>query len=63
MMTPVIEGGDIVEPLGDRVLGRVVQKTWFIPGTEEVSRLERGHACWMKKQLVIRLRRVRYRRS
>ena len=25
-MTPVIEGGDVVEPLGDRVLGRVVAK-------------------------------------
>src|SRR5574344_2189222 len=36
LMTPHIEGGDIVEPLGERVLGRVVARDGCEPGTEEV---------------------------
>ncbi|MCQ4348403.1 DNA-directed RNA polymerase subunit beta' [Pseudomonas stutzeri] len=36
LMTPHIEGGDIVEPLGERVLGRVIAKDVFKPGTEDV---------------------------
>ncbi|MDF1693861.1 MAG: DNA-directed RNA polymerase subunit beta' [Zhongshania sp.] len=36
-MTPVIEGGDIIETLGDRVLGRLVVRDVFIPGTEEIA--------------------------
>jgi len=36
LMTPLIEGGDVVEPLRERVLGRVVCKDVHIPGTEEV---------------------------
>ncbi|MBL4823618.1 MAG: DNA-directed RNA polymerase subunit beta' [Colwellia sp.] len=36
MMTPLIEGGDVVEPLRERVLGRVVCDDVLIPGTEEV---------------------------
>jgi DNA-directed RNA polymerase subunit beta' len=36
LMTPLIEGGDVVEPLRERVLGRVVCDDVFIPGTEEV---------------------------
>src|SRR5690606_15746071 len=36
IMTPHIEGGDVVEPLGERVLGRVVARDVFKPGTEEV---------------------------
>jgi DNA-directed RNA polymerase subunit beta' len=35
-MTPVIEGGDIIETLGDRVLGRVVAKDIIDPVTKEV---------------------------
>ncbi len=35
-MTPLIEGGDVVEALRDRVLGRVVAHDVYIPGTEEV---------------------------
>jgi DNA-directed RNA polymerase subunit beta' len=37
MMTPVIEGGDIIETLGDRVLGRTVAADVFIPGTDEIA--------------------------
>src|SRR5690606_32080415 len=36
IMTPHIEGGDVVEPLGERVLGRVVARDVFKPGTEDV---------------------------
>ena len=35
-MNPLIEGGDVVEPLRERVLGRVVCEDVLIPGTEEV---------------------------
>ena len=34
-MTPIVEGGDVVEPLRDRVLGRVVASDTFAPGNEE----------------------------
>ena len=36
LMTPLIEGGDVVEPLRERVLGRVVAEDVVKPGTEEV---------------------------
>ncbi|WKE65966.1 DNA-directed RNA polymerase subunit beta' [Gallaecimonas kandeliae] len=35
-MTPLIEGGDVVEPLRERVLGRVVCEDVMIPGSDEV---------------------------
>ena len=34
-MTPLIEGGDVVEPLRERVLGRVVADDVIKPGTED----------------------------
>jgi DNA-directed RNA polymerase subunit beta' len=36
LMTPLIEGGDVVEPLRERVLGRVVAEDVLKPGTDEV---------------------------
>ena len=36
MMTPLVEGGDVVEPLRERVLGRVVARDLNAPGTETV---------------------------
>ncbi|QSX33477.1 DNA-directed RNA polymerase subunit beta' [Shewanella avicenniae] len=36
VMKPLIEGGDVVEPLRERVLGRVVAEDVYYPGTEEV---------------------------
>jgi len=36
LMTPLIEGGDVVEPLRERVLGRVVAEDVLIPGSEDV---------------------------
>ncbi len=35
-MKPLIEGGDVVEPLRERVLGRVVARDVYYPGTEKV---------------------------
>src|SRR5690606_40251643 len=31
-MTPIVEGGDVVEPLRDRVLGRIVAEDVVLPG-------------------------------
>jgi DNA-directed RNA polymerase subunit beta' len=35
-MNPLVEGGDVVEALGERVLGRVLAEDIVKPGTEEV---------------------------
>tara|TARA_R110001592_G_scaffold191260_1_gene437409 strand:- start:3345 stop:7559 length:4215 start_codon:yes stop_codon:yes gene_type:complete len=42
LMTPLIEGGDVVVPLGDRVLGRVSAKDIFAPGDLENAVLPIG---------------------
>jgi DNA-directed RNA polymerase subunit beta' len=34
-MTPIVEGGDVVEPLRDRVLGRMVVEDVYLPGNDE----------------------------
>jgi DNA-directed RNA polymerase subunit beta' len=34
-MTPIVEGGDVVEPLRERVLGRIVAEDVFLPGNDE----------------------------
>ena len=34
-MAPIVEGGDVIEPLRDRVLGRVVAQDVFAPGNDE----------------------------
>jgi DNA-directed RNA polymerase subunit beta' len=36
-MAPLVEGGDIVEPLAERVLGRVLAEPVVIPGTDKVA--------------------------
>ncbi len=36
LMTPVIEGGDVKEPLRERVLGRVTAEDILIPGTADI---------------------------
>jgi DNA-directed RNA polymerase subunit beta' len=42
LMTPVIDGGDIIETLGDRVLGRIVAKDVIRPGTEDEIAITAG---------------------
>ena len=37
LMTPLIEGGDVVEPLRERVLGRVVARDVLRPGSDEIA--------------------------
>ncbi|HET7663341.1 MAG TPA: DNA-directed RNA polymerase subunit beta', partial [Rhodanobacteraceae bacterium] len=41
-MTPIVEGGDVVEPLRDRVLGRVTAEDVFAPGDDEDPIVEAG---------------------
>jgi len=36
-MAPLVEGGDIVEPLRERVLGRVLAEPVLIPGSDKVA--------------------------
>ncbi len=37
LMAPVIEGGDIISSLGDRILGRIVAQDVLKPGSEEIA--------------------------
>jgi DNA-directed RNA polymerase subunit beta' len=41
-MAAIVEGGDVVEPLRDRVLGRVVAEDVFAPGDKEDPIVTRG---------------------
>ncbi len=36
-MSPIVEGGDVVEPLRERVLGRVLAEPVLIPGSDKVA--------------------------
>jgi len=36
-MSPLVEGGDVVEPLRERVLGRVLAEAVMIPGSDKVA--------------------------
>ncbi len=36
-MTPIVEGGDVVEPLRERVLGRVLAEPVLVPGGDKVA--------------------------
>ncbi|UWU57749.1 DNA-directed RNA polymerase subunit beta' [Stenotrophomonas maltophilia] len=52
IMTPIVEGGDVVEPLKDRVLGRVVAEDVFLPGNDEdpiVTRNTLLDEAWVAK--------------
>ncbi len=42
LMTPVIDGGDIIESLGDRVLGRIVAKDVLKPGSDDEIAITAG---------------------
>ncbi len=37
VMTPIVEGGDVVEPLRERVLGRVLSEPVLVPGGDKVA--------------------------
>ena len=36
IMSPIVEGGDVVEPLRERVLGRTVARDLYRPGTDDI---------------------------
>jgi DNA-directed RNA polymerase subunit beta' len=36
LMSPIIEGGDVVEPLRERILGRVIATDIYTPGSDEL---------------------------
>ncbi|MEN1973124.1 DNA-directed RNA polymerase subunit beta' [Luteimonas sp. MJ204] len=51
-MTPIVEGGDVVEPLKDRVLGRIVAEDVFLPGDDDepiVTRNTLLDEAWVQK--------------
>ncbi|WP_281648553.1 DNA-directed RNA polymerase subunit beta' [Parendozoicomonas sp. Alg238-R29] len=37
LLTPVIEGGEVVQDLGERILGRVVAEDVYIPGSDDIA--------------------------
>jgi DNA-directed RNA polymerase subunit beta' len=51
-MTPIVEGGDVVEPLRERVLGRMVAEDVYLPGEDEdpiVTRNTLLDEAWVQK--------------
>ena len=64
MMTPHIEGGDVVEPLGERILGRVVALDVFKPGTEDEIAIPAGtliDEAWVKRLEVMNVDEMKVR--
>ena len=52
LMTPVIDGGDIIETLGDRVLGRIVARDVIRPGTDDEIAVTAGtmlDEAWIRR--------------
>ena len=56
-MLPIVEGGDVVEPLGERILGRVLPRTFIRPTAmkccahaRHAARRAVGRHCWRKMQ-------------
>jgi DNA-directed RNA polymerase subunit beta' len=51
-MAPIVEGGDVVEPLRDRVLGRIVAEDVYLPGNDAdpiVTRNTLLDEVWVQK--------------
>jgi len=62
-MHPIIEGGDVVEPLSERILGRVTVEHLYRPGTDDVV-CEVGtllDEAWVEKLEEIGVDKVRVR--
>ncbi|MDG0980045.1 MAG: DNA-directed RNA polymerase subunit beta' [Halieaceae bacterium] len=52
LMTPVIDGGDIIETLGDRVLGRIVARDVIRPATDDEIAVTAGtmlDEAWIRR--------------
>ena len=64
LMTPHIEGGDIVEPLGERILGRVVAEDVLKPGSDSEIAVPAGtliDETWVKRLEVMNVDEMRVR--
>ena len=64
MMTPHIEGGDVVEPLGERILGRVVAEDVVKPGTTDEIAVSAGTLIdekWVKRLETMNVDEMRVR--
>ncbi|HHQ42364.1 MAG TPA: DNA-directed RNA polymerase subunit beta' [Chromatiales bacterium] len=63
LMTPIVEGGDVVETLGERVLGRVTAEDVLLPGTDKVV-VPRGTLLdekWVEKLEELSIEQVKVR--
>ena len=64
LMTPHIEGGDIVEPLGERILGRVVAEDVLKPGSDSEIAVPAGtliDEAWVKRLEIMNVDEMRVR--
>ncbi|WP_263081720.1 DNA-directed RNA polymerase subunit beta' [Endozoicomonas sp. Mp262] len=64
MMAPHIEGGDVVEPLGERILGRVVAEDVIKPGTTDEIAVSAGTLIdehWVKRLETMNVDEMRVR--
>ncbi|MBO9483053.1 DNA-directed RNA polymerase subunit beta' [Salinisphaera sp. G21_0] len=64
LMTPHIEGGDIVEPLGERILGRVVAEDVLKPGSDSEIAVPAGtliDEMWVKRLETMNVDEMRVR--
>ncbi|MDD7804582.1 MAG: DNA-directed RNA polymerase subunit beta' [Endozoicomonas sp. (ex Botrylloides leachii)] len=64
LMTPHIEGGDVVEPLGERILGRVVAENVIKPGTPDQIAVPAGtliDESWVQRLEVMNVDEVKVR--
>jgi DNA-directed RNA polymerase subunit beta' len=52
-MTPIVEGGDVVEPLRERVLGRVVAEDVYAPGDDSNDPIVEAGTLLNEKQVAM----------
>ncbi len=63
-MAPIVEGGDVIEALRDRVLGRVVAEDVFLPGNDDTPVVTRNtllDEAWVAKLEEMSVQQVKVR--
>ncbi len=63
-MAPIVEGGDVIEPLRDRVLGRVVAEDVFLPGNDDTPAVTRNtllDEAWVAKLEELGVQQIKVR--